>query len=397
MGQMAAFLIGWDIVVEHTFGAAAVAVSWSRYVNDLLMSGGIVLPQQFTHGPWDKPFEMADGSLVQGVINVPAMLIVVAVSILLMIGITKSSRVNMVMVVIKVAIITAFIAVGVAYINPANYTPFIPPNTGNFGEFGWSGILRGAGVLFFAYIGFDVISGAAQEVKNPARNMPIGILGSLAICTVIYIAFATVLVGMVNFRAMHGDAAPVATAINMTPYTMLGVLVKVGIIAGFTTVMLVSLLGQSRILRAMAVDGMIPSFLGAIHPKWRTPWRANLLFMVIVAPAAGLIPISHLAQMSSIGTLLAFILVCVAVMILRRTRPDLPRAFRVPFMPWVPLAGIAVCLAMMLALPTITWVRLAVWMSIGVLVYFLYARPRSLKATADTEIKPPSVTDSAST
>jgi APA family basic amino acid/polyamine antiporter len=272
--------------------------------------------------------------------------------------------------------VLAVIAVGVFYIKPANYVPFIPPNTGTFGEFGISGIFRAAGVIFFAYIGFDAVSTASQEAKNPQRDIPFGILGSLVVCTILYIAFAFVLTGMVNYKDMHGDAHPVATAINMTPFPVLQVLVKVGIIGGFTSVILVMLLGQSRVFRAMAIDGLIPRLFGEIHPKWHTPWRSNLTLMVFVSFFYGFLPITTLGHMTSIGTLFAFVIVCIGVLVLRRTRPELPRPFRTPWVPLVPILGIIVCMAMMVSLDLATWIRLIVWLIIGYAVYFGYSRRR---------------------
>lgn len=392
MGEIVAWTVGWDLIIEHTFGAATIAVSWSRYLVDLLGSFGLMLPPQYVRGPYDLPVTLADGSTIEGIVNLPAIFIVCAVSVLLMHGISKSSRVNMVLTAIKIAIVLCFIGVGVWHIEPANYTPFIPPNSGTFGEFGVSGILTGAGIIFFSYLGFNVIATAAQEVKNPQRNMPIGIIGSLLVCTVVYLAFSAVLVGMVYYTDMRGDAAPVATAINMTDFPVLKLLVKLGIIAGFTSVIMVSLLGQSRVAYAMAADRMLPGAIGAVHPRWRTPWRLHLIFMVMVSLCAGLLPISKLGQMSSIGTLFAFILVCGGVLILRRSRPDLPRRFKVPLFPWVPIAGIVMCLMMMTSLHGDTWVRFTVWMALGLIIYFLYARPRlsaALSAAEPAVIGPP--------
>jgi len=270
--------------------------------------------------------------------------------------------------------VVTFIAVGCHYLKASNYVPFIPPNTGNFGEFGFSGIMRAAGIIFFAYIGFDTVSTAAQEAKNPQRDIPRGIIGSLIICTVIYILFSSVLTGMLNYKLMKGDAAPVATAINLTPYPWLHVLIKLGIIGGFTSVILVMLLGQSRIFYAMSRDGLLPKLFSDIHPQWRTPWRSNLLFMVFTGFFAGFFPISKLGNMTSIGTLLAFIIVCGGVMVLRNTHPEIPRSFRVPYFPLFPILGILVCLAMMTSLDYETWWRLFIWLVIGLIIYFTYSR-----------------------
>jgi len=254
--------------------------------------------------------------------------------------------------------------------------PFIPENTGKFGEFGISGIIRGAGTIFFAYIGFDAVSTASQEAKNPQRDIPIGIMGSLVVCTVLYIAFALVLTGMVSYKDMHGDAHPVATAINLTPFPVLQILVKVGIIGGFTSVILVMLLGQSRVFRAMAQDRLIPKLFSDIHPKWKTPWRSNLTLMIFVAFFSGFLPIIVLGHMTSFGTLFAFIIVCIGVIVLRRARPELPRPYRTPWVPVVPVLGVLVCFLMLLFLPALTWVMAVTWLIIGYAVYFGYARRR---------------------
>jgi len=373
LGELVAWIIGWSLVLEYALGAATVSVSWSSYVVDLFHSFGVALPAKIPLGTLD----LAGTSIGPLSLDVGAILIIVAVSLVLMRGITESAWLNTVIVIVKVSIVLAVIAVGVFYIEPANYVPFIPPNTGNFGEFGVSGIFRAAGVIFFAYIGFDAVSTASQEARNPQRDMPVGILGSLVVCTVLYVAFALILTGMVNYRDMQGDAHPVATAINLTPFPVLQVLVKVGIIGGFTSVMLVMLLGQSRVFRAMSADGLLPAIFGEIHPKWRTPWRSNLILMVFVSLFSGFLPISTLGHMTSIGTLLAFVIVCIGVMVLRRTRPDLPRPYRTPLVPLVPILGIVVCLAMMVSLDKATWYRLVIWIVIGFAVYFGYSRRRA--------------------
>ncbi len=388
MGELVAWIIGWDLVLEYAVASSVVAVSWSRYVGSFLKDFGIVLPQKFTACPFD-PITLADGTVTHGIFNVPAMIIIVLISLLLMIGIKESALVNSIIVIIKLAVVLTFVAVGVHYINPSNYVPFIPESTGKFGEFGLSGVMRAAGVIFFAYIGFDTVSTAAQETKNPQKSVPIGILGSLAICTVLYLAFSSVLTGMVNYKDMRGDAAPVATAINLTPYPWLQLLIKLGIIGGFTSVILVMLLGQSRIFYSMSRDGLLPKLFSDIHPTWRTPWRSNLLFMVFVGFFAGFFPISKLGHMTSIGTLLAFIIVCAGVMILRYTQPLLPRPYRVPFFPLFPFLGILVCLAMMTSLDGETWWRLGIWLVIGLIIYFTYSRFNSKLSTTSRTDSPP--------
>ncbi len=373
MGEFIAWIIGWDLVLEYAVAAAVVAVSWSRYVGSFLHDLGIALPAKFAACPFDA-ITLADGTHTHGIVNVPAMLIIVLISLLLMIGIKESAWVNSTIVVVKLAVVLTFVAVGSHYINPQNYHPFIPENTGKFGEFGFSGIMRAAGIIFFAYIGFDTVSTAAQESRAPHKDVPIGILGSLVICTVLYLAFASVLTGMVNYKAMRGDAAPVATAINLTPYPWLQMMIKLGIIGGFTSVILVMLLGQSRIFYSMSRDGLLPKLFSDIHPAWRTPWRSNILFMFFVSSFAGFFPISKLGHMTSIGTLLAFIIVCAGVMVLRYTQPLVPRPYRVPCFPLFPFLGILVCLAMMTSLDGDTWWRLVIWLAIGLIIYFTYSR-----------------------
>ncbi|MBI4309859.1 MAG: amino acid permease [Candidatus Omnitrophica bacterium] len=373
MGEFIAWIIGWDLVLEYAVASAVVAVSWSRYVKSFLHDLGVTLPAQFAACPFDA-VTLADGTQAHGIVNIPAMIIIVLISFLLMVGIKESAWVNSTIVVIKLAVVLIFIAVGIHYINPDNYHPFIPENTGKFGEFGLSGIMRAAGIIFFAYIGFDTVSTAAQESRAPHKDVPIGILGSLAICTVLYLAFSFVLTGMVNYQAMRGDAAPVATAINLTPHPWLQMMIKLGIIAGFTSVILVMLLGQSRVFYSMSRDGLLPKMFSDIHPRWRTPWRSNVLFMFFVSFFAGFFPISKLGHMTSIGTLLAFVIVCAGVMILRYTQPLLPRPYRVPCFPLFPFLGILVCLAMMTSLDADTWWRLLIWLAVGLIIYFTYSR-----------------------
>jgi APA family basic amino acid/polyamine antiporter len=371
LGSLAAWIIGWDLLLEYAVAAAAVAVSWSSYVQSLLHGWGVDLPHWLAASP-------AEG----GIVNLPAAGVIVALSVVLIGGIGESAWVNTIIVVVKVAIVLAVIGIGAFYVDPANWHPFIPPNTGSFGSFGVSGVLRGAGIVFFAYLGFDAVSTTAGEARDPQRAMPIGILGSLAICTLLYIGFALVLTGIVHYPDMKGNAAPIALAIDKTPFGWLQVTVKLGIIGGFTSVLLVGLLGQSRIAFAMAEDGMVPAVLGKLHPVRKTPWVANLVFMVATALLAALVPIESLAKLVSVGTLLAFAIVCGGVLVLRRREPERERPFRVPGSPVVPLLGIASCLLLMVSLPWQTWVRLAVWLALGLVIYFAYSARRSAAVRA---------------
>ncbi len=376
MGELIAWIIGWDLVLEYAVGAATVSISWSSYVISLLHDFGINLPPALIASPW-QPVALPDGTMVHGLINLPAVIIVCALSALLMVGIRESARINEVMVVIKVTVVLVFIIGGWGYMNSANHTPFIPPNTGTFGEFGYSGILRAAGIIFFAFIGFDAVSTAAQEAKNPQRDMPIGIIGSLVVCTILYVLFAWVMTGLQPSSAFKGSAAPVAVAIAATPFTWLAKGVKFAIICGYTSVMLVMLLGQSRVFYSMSRDGLLPGVFSAIHHKFRTPWRSNMFFMVFVGLFSAFAPISLVGEMTSIGTLLAFVIVCVGILVMRRTLPDVPRPFRTPWVPLVPILGVLANLGLMLGLGRDNWLRLVIWLGIGLLIYFLYSRKNS--------------------
>jgi len=376
MGEFLAWVIGWDLVLEYAVGAATVSISWSSYVVTVLHNLGIYLPPYLIASPW-QPVQLPNGQLVHGLINLPAVFIICAVSTLLMIGIKESANVNAVVVVIKVAVVLVVIGVGIWFVKGANYTPFIPENTGKFGEFGWSGVLRAAGVIFFAYIGFDAVSTAAQEAKNPQKDMPIGIIGSLIVCTILYIAFSVVLTGLANYRDFKDAAAPVAVAIANTPYRWLHPLVNLAIILGLTSVILVMLLGQSRVFFSMSRDGLLPRIFSEIHPHYKTPWRSNILFMVFVSLFAGFAPISVVGEMTSIGTLFAFVIVCAGIIIMRRTQPDIRRPFRTPWVPLVPILGILVNFAMMFGLGWTNWARLFVWLAIGLCIYFGYSRHHS--------------------
>ncbi len=377
MGELMAWMIGWDLVLEYAVGASTVAVSWSRYVMSFFQDFGIHFPAQLAASPFEPVTLPDSNTVIQGVINLPAMFIVVAISLLLIIGIQESARVNAIIVLLKVAVVVVFIILGWGYIDPANFTPFVPPNTGETGAFGWSGVLRGAGLVFFAFIGFDAVSTAAQEAKRPQKDMPIGIIGSLAVCTLLYVLFAHVLTGIVNYTQLN-SAAPVAVAIDKTDYRWLRPAIKLAIVAGYTSVILVMLLGQSRVFFSMSRDGLLSKLFCDIHPKFRTPWRSNLLFMGGTGLLAAFAPIRILGEATSIGTLFAFVLVCGGIIIMRRTHPDLPRPFRTPFVPVVPILGIAFNLFMIYGLGWTNWARLFGWMAIGLIVYFTYSRKHSI-------------------
>ena len=379
LGEFLAWIIGWDLILEYSLGAATVAVGWSGTVVSLLGDLNIHLPAHFT-----TPFFnlSPDGAWqVTGGLNVPAVLIIVLVTSLLVVGIRESANVNTVIVFVKVGVVVAFILAGLRHINPANWTPFIPPNTGRFEEFGWTGVLTGAGVVFFAYIGFDAVSTAAQEAKNPQRDMPIGILGSLAICTVLYIVVAAVLTGIVPYTELNVPA-PITVGINATGIYWMRFVVNIGAIAGLSSVILVMLLGQPRIFWTMAGDGLLPSVFAKVHPRFRTPYITTIMTGIAVALVAGLFPIGVLGQLVSIGTLFAFILVCAGVLVLRHTRPHIHRPFRAPLIWFVSSAGIVCCFLLMYGLPWQTWERLAIWMAIGLLIYFVYGIRHSRLARA---------------
>jgi APA family basic amino acid/polyamine antiporter len=377
MGELVAWIIGWDLILEYSVGAATVSIGWSQTLVAFLHSLGIDLPAKLLASPFQSSV-LPDGSTVYGIINLPAVIIVVLISILLMTGIRESAGVNNIIVVLKVSVILVFIAIGWSYIHPANLTPLIPPNTtGNFGDFGYSGLLAGAGVIFFAYIGFDAVSTAAQEAKVPKRDMPIGIIGSLLVCTVLFILYTHVLTGMVNYRDLN-VAAPLSLALEQIPYRWLTIGMNVAVLAGLTSVMLVMLLGQSRVLFSMANDRLLPKAFRDVHPKFRTPWKCNLMLMVFVSLFAAFVPIRVVGKMTSIGTLFAFVIVCIGIIIMRKTHPDTPRPFKTPLVPLFPLLGIAVNLAMMYGLGKDNWLRLVIWMVIGLVIYFGYSRSRSL-------------------
>jgi APA family basic amino acid/polyamine antiporter len=377
MGEFMAWIIGWDLVLEYALGAATVGVSWSRYFLELLNKFGIHLPHSLICSPWET-LKLGDGTIIEGgMINLPAIFIVSLLSLLLIRGTKESASMNNILVVVKVLVVLLFIALGWNYIDSANYVPYIPENTGVKGQFGWSGVVAGAATVFFAFIGFDAVSTAAQEAKNPQKGMPIGILGSLIICTILYVLFSHVMTGLVNYKDFANDAKPAATAFAKTGYGFLQNGLILAILAGYTSVILVMLMGQSRVFYSMSKDGLLPKMFSDVHSTMRTPWKTNIFFMVFVSLFAGFVPVSDLGHMVSIGTLLAFSLVCVGVLIMRKKMPEVPRAFKTPLMPFVPIAGILVCVYLMSALPIESWVRLVIWMALGVAIYFFYGKKHS--------------------
>lgn len=397
LGEFIAWIIGWDLVLEYAVGAATVASSWSGYLDKLLGTWNLSFPHELLLTPFDT-MTLADGSVIHGLVNLPAVFIVVVMSLVLIRGTQESSWVNNIIVLLKVSIVIIFIAVGFKYIRPENLTPYIPPNNGHFGEFGWSGIIRAAAIVFFAYIGFDAVSTAAQETKNPKKAMPIGILGALAICTILYMLFAYVMTGVANYTTFAtggNELAPVATAISqMGPVGPGGVVIPafpwlnrfiiIAILLGYSSVILVMLLGQSRVFYSMSKDGLLPRVFSNLHLKFRTPAKSNLLFMIFVSAFAAFVPGRVVGEMTSIGTLLAFILVCIGIIVMRRSMPDAPRAFRTPLVPLIPILGVIVCFGMMAFLPLDTWIRLIAWMMIGFDVYLSFGIRKSHLATDDS-------------
>jgi APA family basic amino acid/polyamine antiporter len=375
LGEIFAWMIGWDLILEYAMGAATVAVGWSGYIVSLLHNAGINIPPAFAAAP-GTVIKLADGTTVTGIINLPAIVIIAILTTMLVLGTKESARLNNIMVAVKLVVVVAFIALGVFFIKPANWHPFIPANTGEFGNFGMSGILRGSAVVFFAFIGFDAVSTAAQEAKKPQRDMPIGILGSLVICTILYILVAGVLTGLVSYGQLNVPD-PIAKGVDAIGLTWFSVLIKFGALTGLTTVILVLLYGQSRIFFTMSQDGLLPPLFARVHPRLQTPHLSQIMIGTIVAIVAALTPISVLGEMVSIGTLFAFILVCGAVIYLRRSDSDASRPFRVPGVPIVPVLGILFCLLLMAGLPLVTWVRLVVWLVIGLVIYVSYGRNHS--------------------
>ena len=390
LGELFAWIIGWDLLLEYGVGAASVAHGWSHYFVDFLGLLRIVLPPAFINAPFD--FDPGSGRFVAtgAIIDLPALLISAALTIILVIGIKRSANFNFFMVVIKLAVVLLIIAVGVFYIDPANWHPFAPYGYAGVSLFGKTligqygaggeplGMMAGAAVVFYAYIGFDSVSTHAEEARNPSRDVPIGIIGSLLLCTVLYIAVAAVLTGMVPYQQIDIDA-PLAKAFSQTGLPWAHALVSLGALTGITSVLMVLMLSQPRIMLAMARDGLLPNvFFGAVHPRFRTPWKSTILTGTVVGLMGALLPLRMLAELVNIGTLLAFVIVCAAVLIMRRTNPEMPRPFRCPLVPLVPLLGIAFCLLLMFSLPVENWLRLIVWLLIGFAIYFSYGRRHSV-------------------
>jgi len=414
LGEIFAWIIGWDLILEYAFGASTVASGWSANVTQLLERIGIFLPPELTATPgarlvlfqglWQPLGAIPAGVNVThlpsatGMFNIVAFLGICAVTTVLVIGIQESATMNTIIVFVKVGTVLIFIAIAATYVlthmaqAKANWTPFVPPNAGEFGKYGWSGVARAAGVIFFAYIGFDAVSTAAQEAKDPKKDMPWGILGSLLVCTLLYITTSGLLTGAVSYRELN-VAAPVAFGMTRIGVRWGEYLVLIGTIMGLTTVMLVMLLGQSRVFYSMSRDGLLPKWAGAVHRRFRTPWISSIVVGFFVAVFASIIPIAILGELVSIGTLLAFVIVCAGVWLLRVRQPDLPRAFKTPMVPFVPIMGILIALLLMAALPGGTWLRLLVWLIIGMAIYFGYSRKHSrVQAALAGEPKlPPSV------
>ncbi|MFC9973192.1 amino acid permease [Spirillospora sp. NPDC127200] len=384
LGEFPAWIIGWDLILELALGAAVVSVGWSGYFASLLDSAGLELPAAIAHPPGE------DG----GVVNVPAIVLVLAVTALLVLGVKISSRVNAVVVTIKVAVVLLVIVAGLFFVKGANYTPFIPESKSTpavdgaaaplmqvlFGitpvSYGWLGIFAAVAIVFFAYIGFDIVATAAEEARRPQRDLPIGLIGSLVITAILYAAVSLVVVGMQNYTQLS-EAAPLADAFKAVGHPAFATIISIGAVAGLTTVVLILLLGQSRVFFAMSRDGLLPAWLSAVHPRFGTPYRSTILMGAIVAVLAGFIPLAKLAELVNIGTLFAFLVVSIGVLVLRRTRPDLPRAFRTPLVPLVPILSVLACLFVMLNLPVETWYRFLAWMLVGALIYFVYGARRS--------------------
>jgi len=377
LGEVFAWIIGWDLILEYLFGASAVAVGWSAYVVSFLKDFGLVLPPSLASAP--LAYDPLTGlHATGGILNLPAVFIVALMIGFLVVGIRESANFNNAIVAVKLAVILVFIGCCAGFVQRANWHPFMPPNTGVFGQFGWSGLLRGSAVVFFAYIGFDAVSTAAQEANNPQRDMPVGILLSLAVCSVLYVAVSLVLTGLVPYAKL-GVPDPIAVGIDAAGPALhwLRPLVKAGAIAGLNSVIMVLLMGQARIFYSMAHDGLLMPVFARVHPRFKTPHVTTLVTGAVAVVIAGLFPIGFISELVSIGALLAFTMVSIGILVLRRTRPDYPRPFRTPWVPVVPILGALLSLAQMSALPRSTWIRLVVWMAIGLLIYGCYGHRHS--------------------
>jgi APA family basic amino acid/polyamine antiporter len=401
MGELVAWVIGWALILEYALGAATVSISWSEYLNILVNKS---IPYEWCHSPFES-LKDAAGVMHHGILNVPALFILLLLSLLLIKGTQESARVNMIIVIIKVSIVLVFIAIGWNFISQANHTPyFIPADAkpaiqangseysyADFFRHGWGGVLTGAGIVFFAFIGFDAVSTTAQEAKNPKRDMPLGILGSLVICTILYILFSYVLTGVAPYTdfVKAGKEASVAYAIDtyMTGFGWLAKLVSFAILLGFSSVILVMLMGQSRVFYTMAKDGLLPTIFQDLHPKFRTPYKSNIILFVFVGLFAAFVPVNVAGDLTSIGTLFAFVLVCLGVMIMRKKEPALNRPFKAPLVPVVPVLGMLVCTAMIVGLPRETLLSAFAWMILGLIIYFSYSKKHS-KLMAPGEILP---------
>ncbi len=407
LGEFVAWIIGWDLILEYAFGAATVAVGWSGYVVSFLKDLGINFPAQLSVGPWNT-VKLADGSEVSGIVNLPALLISIGVTLLLIRGIKESASFNTVIVLVKVLVVVLFIIAGIGYVNRNNIGLGCQPGTpgcAEFMPFGFGGVITGAAVIFFAYIGFDAVSTAAQEAKNPTRDMPIGIMGSLAVCTVLYVLVAGIMVGLVDYRQLTNAAAPIAVAIDAalqlakgttmgTILTVFPTIIKVGAVLGLSSTMVVMVMGQPRVFYSMSRDGLLPTWAARVHPRYQTPHVTTAITGTIVAILSGLVPISLLGELVSIGTLFAFVIVGTGIIILRKTNPNMPRPFRVPFSPVVPILTVMSAAYLMNSLPLDTWIRLIDWMCIGLFIYFAYSYKHSklaLTASAGSKKSVPAI------
>jgi basic amino acid/polyamine antiporter, APA family len=392
LGELFAWIIGWDLILEYAVASMTVAHGWSKNFQDILQVAGLQVPKALSNAPFD--YDPALGEIVStgSVLDLPAIIIAALVTWVLVLGIRESAGFNTLIVILKVAIVLFVILVGAFYVNPANWVPFAPFGYAGLSFFGHTlfgqtgaggeplGMLAGAAVIFFAYIGFDSVSTHAEEAKNPSRDVPIGIVASLIVCTVLYIAVAAVLTGMVRYDLINIET-PVSDAFRQAGLPWARFLISAGAVAGITSVLLVMMLSQPRVWLAMARDGMVPPrFFGAVHPRYRTPWKATILTGILVAIGAAFLPLRILADLTNIGTLFAFVVVCAAVLIMRRTNPNAERPFRAPLGSFVPIAGIVFCLVLMFSLPAENWVRLAVWLVIGLVIYFAYSRHHSVLA-----------------